>query len=132
MQQHFKVTPNLSTSELMTETNRAVLAEIDEKSAHSDVAEALTAAMKPLGNVQFSCPDSKQFAYVAASTKRIIFGFAIGMNTVAFRLDERLRNRALATGASAYLACGPEWVSFELFRDDWPRADLEFWALKAY
>jgi hypothetical protein len=25
-----------------------------------------------------------------------------------------------------------DWVFFELFRDDWPKVDLEFWARKAY
>ncbi len=27
---------------------------------------------------------------------------------------------------------GDQWVSFTLFRDDWPKPDLEFWARKAY
>ncbi len=54
------------------------------------------------------------------------------MNLIAFRLDERLRSRALASGATACPAGGPEWVSFLLFRDHWPEVDLKFWALKAY
>src|SRR5476649_2939756 len=97
--------------ELMTETNRAVFAHIEEKSAHSDIANVLAAAVKPLGDVRLFCPDWEQFRYVAASTKKVIFGFAIGMHTVAFRLDERLKSRALATGATAYPACGSDWVS---------------------
>jgi hypothetical protein len=118
--------------DLMTETNRGVLAHIEGMSAHSDIADVLAAAVKPLGDVQIFCPDLRQYRYVAASTKGVIFGFAIGMNTVAFRLDDRLKNRALITGASACLECGPDWVSFIAFRDDWPRFDFEFWARKAY
>ncbi len=118
--------------ELISDTNRVVLAHIEEKSAHSDIADVLAVAVKPLGDVQLFCPDWGQYRYVVASTKGIVFGFATGMDTIAFRLDERLKSRALATGASAYSACGPDWVSFIPFRDDWPRVDFEFWALKAY
>ena len=119
-------------SELMTDANRAVWTHLEGKSAHSDVGGVLMTAVKPLGDVQLFCPDWAQCRYVAASTKNVVFGLALGMDTVAFRLDERLKSRALATGAAAYTACGPDWVSFIPFRDDWPRVDFEFWALKAY
>lgn len=117
---------------LVTDTNRAVLAHIEGKSAHSDIADGLAAAVKPLGDVQLFCPDWEQYRYVAASTKSVIFGVAVGMHTVAFSLDDRFMRRALATGGEAYPACGPDWVAFIPFRDDWPRVDLAFWALKAY
>lgn len=119
-------------SELVIGANKQVLAHLEEKSAHSDVANALAAAVQPLGDVQLFCPDYQQYRYVAASTKSVIFGCAMGMNTIAFRLDERMKSRALVTGATAYRECGDDWVSFTLFRDDWPKVDLEFWALKAY
>ena len=61
-----------------------------------------------------------------------IFAVALGMNTIGFRLDERMKSRALASGGALFPECGPEWVSFTPFRDDWPRVDLEFWARKAY
>ena len=89
-------------------------------------------AVKPLGDVQRYCPDPQRYRFVAASTNHVIFGCALGMSTIIFRLDDRLKSRALATGAAAYPECGPDWVSFILFRSDWPRVDLEFWALKAY
>jgi hypothetical protein len=54
------------------------------------------------------------------------------METIAFRLDERMQTRALESGAKPFPECGPEWVSFTLFRDDWPETDLKFWARKAY
>lgn len=118
--------------ELETSVNRQVLSHLDGLSAHSDVAEALGAALEPLGDVQLFRPDPQQYRYVVASTKGIIIAFAVGMNTTAFRLDERMKARALASGGMPYPACGDQWVSFTLFRDDWPKIDIEFWARKAY
>jgi hypothetical protein len=127
-----EMTPISVPTELMNDCNRSVLAHIADKSAHSDISDALVAAVKPLGDARLFCPDWQQYRYVVASTRCFIFGFAIGMNTIAFRLDDRMRSRALATGGEAYPECGPDWVAFLPFRDDWPRVDLEFWALKAY
>jgi hypothetical protein len=118
--------------ELQTSINRQVLEHLKGLSAHSDVAEALTAALEPLGDVQIFCPDCQQYRYVVASTKGIIFALAAGMNAAGFRLDERMKARALASGGAPYAECGSEWVSFALFRDDWPKVDVEFWARKAY
>jgi hypothetical protein len=118
--------------DLETARNRLVLRHIEGLSAHSDVVEALGAALKPLGDVQCFCPDPAEYRYVAASTKGVIFAVALGMNTIGFRLDERMKSRALASGGALFLECGPEWVSFTVFRNDWPRIDLEFWARKAY
>jgi hypothetical protein len=118
--------------ELDNEQNRAVLAHLHPLSAHSDVAEALMKAVEPLGDVQTFCPDPRQCRYVVVSTNKVVFAFAEGMRTVAFRLDERFKQRALVTGGVASPACGPGWVGFEVFRNDWPKVDLEFWARKAY
>jgi len=118
--------------ELVTGINRQVLDHLANLSAHSDVAEALTVALKPLGDVQVFCPDLRTYRYMVASTKRIIFAAAFGMNTIAVRLGERTAARAVASGAVPYPECGQGWVSFTLFRDDWPKVDLEFWARKAY
>ena len=119
-------------AELETSLNRSVLDHLDGRSAHSDVGTALLTAVKPLGDVQLFCPEWEACRYVVASTKGIIFALAQGMNTIGVRLDERMQARALASGAQPYPECGPEWVSFTLFRDDWPQVDLEFWARKAY
>jgi len=119
-------------AELQTSINRQVLDHLEGLSAHSDVAEALSAALQPLGDVQIFCPDCQQYRYLVASTKGIIIALAVGMNTAGFRLDERMRARALASGGLPYAECGNEWVSFTLFRDDWPKIDIEFWARKAY
>ena len=119
-------------TELATRVNRQVLGHIEALSAHSDVADALTIALKPLGDVQPFCPDPQQYRYLVASTRGVIFALALGMDTTGFRLDERMKTRALASGGAPFPECGNEWVSFTLFRDDWPQIDLEFWARKAY
>ena len=117
---------------LNIDANRAVFAHLADKSAHSDVGDALRAAIRPLGGAQLFCPDWQAYRYVAASTVGTIFAFAAGMSQLAFRLDEPLRERALATGAAPLAECGSGWVAFTLFRADWPAVDAEFWALKAY
>ena len=119
-------------AELQTSINLQVLDHVEGLSAHSDVADALSAALKPLGDVQIFCPDWQQYRYVVASTKGIIFALAVGINTVGFRLDERMKARALASGGAPYVQCGTQWASFTLFRDDWPKIDIEFWGRKAY
>lgn len=123
--------PSIPT-QLATSVNRQVLGYIECMSAHSDVADALAAALKPLGDVQLFCPDPQTYLYVAASTKGVIFAIALGMDTIGFRLDACMKTRALASGGVPYPECGNEWVSFTLFRDDWPKVDLEFWARKGY
>ena len=119
-------------TELATRVNRQVLGHVEGLSAHSDVADALTIALKPLGDVQPFCPNPQQYRYVVASTRGVIFALALGMDTTGFRLDERMKTRALASEGAPFPECGNEWVSFTLFRDDWPKIDLEFWARKAY
>lgn len=119
-------------AELQTGINSQVLDHVEGLSAHSDIAAALSAALNPLGDVQIFCPDWQQYRYVVASTKGVIIALAVGMNTTGFRLDERMKARALASGGVPYPECGDQWVSFTLFRDDWPKIDIEFWARKAY
>ncbi|MCA8986145.1 MAG: hypothetical protein KDA78_00795 [Planctomycetaceae bacterium] len=119
-------------TELQTDINCQVLDHVKGLSAHSDIVEALGAAMNPLGDVQFFCPDPQQYLYAVASTKGIIIALAVGMNTIGFRLDDRMKERALVSGGAAYPECGKQWVSFTLFQNDWPKVDIEFWARKAY
>lgn len=121
-------------AELATAANRAVLAHLEGKSAHSDIASALTDAVKPLGDVQIFCPDVHAYRYMVAYTKGVIFGFAIGMNLLVFRLDGKMKERAVLTGGAAYPECGDEWVAVCRHRQDsdWPAVDTVFWARKAY
>ena len=69
---------------------------------------------------------------MVVSTNNIIFGFAQGMNMIAFRLDATFKSRAIETGGKGLSEVGPDWVFFNPFRDDWPAVDLAFWARKAY
>lgn len=123
---------DLPPRELNSPVNQAVLKYLRGKSAHSDVAEALLAALKPLGDVQTFCPNPHEYRYLAAHTRNVVFAFCVGMNTVAFRLAGLMQNRACASGGVANPECGEDWISFTLFRSDWPKVDLEFWARKAY
>lgn len=118
--------------DLLDQCNRPVLDFVRGSSAHSDIAELLGQAVEPLGDVQVFCSDPSEYGYVLVSTNGIIFGFAIGMDTIAFRLNTPFDQRALATGGKAIPDLGDEWVSFIPFRDDWPEVDLLFWARKAY
>ena len=118
--------------ELQNEINRQVLNYLNDKSAHSDVVDSLIAGANSLGDVQFYCPDPAEYRYFVVSTKGAIIAIALGMDTVAFRLDERMKARALESGGALLSECGNEWVSFTLFRDDWPTVDVEFWARTAY
>jgi len=117
---------------LTTDLNRRVLATIAETTVHTDLSDLLQSAVKPLDEVQLYCPDLPKYHYVVASTRRVIFGFAIARSTLAFRLDQRTRQRALASGGTAFPACGRDWVTFKPFRDDQPSIDYRFWAVKAY
>jgi hypothetical protein len=65
---------------------------------------------------------SKRFVQIRANSttwrsqpKNVVFGFAAGMTSVAFKLDGRLKQRALITGGVALPECGPEWVNFMVF-----------------
>ncbi len=120
--------------ELIATVNRPVLAYVAELSAHSDIADVLMNAVKPLGDVQLYCPDWNAYRYVIASTKGVVFGLAVGMDTVALRLDEKMKQRALTTGGLDYPSCGAEWVAVVHRRPDgdWPAVDVRFWARMAY
>lgn len=121
-------------TELATAANATVLRQVEGLSAHSDIADVLRSAVKPLGDVLLYCPDWQQYRYVVAATRGIIFGLAAGMHTIAFRLDPRMKSRALLTGGEAYPGCGDDWVAVMHHRPDadWPAVDVPFWARKAY
>jgi len=120
--------------ELATDVNAEVLRHGEGLPAHSDAVEVLKGAVQPLGDVQMFCPDWQRYRYVVASTNGVIFRLAVGMSTVAFRLDPRMKGRALQTGGEPYPDCGAEWVAVihSLPDSDWPAVDVQFWARKAY
>ena len=112
--------------------NVEVLKYLGDSSAHSDIREALVSAVEPLGDVQTYCPNISEYKYIVVCTNNIIFGYAQGMNMIAFRLDATFKSRAIETGGKDLSEVGPDWVFFNPYRDDWPAVDLAFWARKAY
>jgi hypothetical protein len=125
MNQDLKALSNISI-------NVEVLKYLGDSSAHSDIREALECAVDPLGDVQTYCPNISEFKYVVVSTNNVIFGFAQGMNMIAFRLDAKFKSRAIETGGKSLSEVDQDWVFFNPYRDDWPAVDLAFWARKAY
>ena len=122
----------LERPNLLDEPNREVLSHLEGKSAHSDLFPVLVEATNPLGDILIYCHDPGRCRYIHVSSAGVIFAFAVEMSLIVIRLDERMKERALASGAAAYPKAGSGWVSFEMFRSDWPEADLKFWARKAY
>ena len=112
------------------ETNRLVFNYIKNLGAHSDIVELLTKSLKPCGDVQVFSPGD--YRYLTVSTQKIIFGFAVGMDTIAFRLNQKMRAIAVETGGKPFPECGEDWIRFLPFRCDYPKIDFEFWALKSY
>ena len=99
-------------------------------SAHSDVAEYFLASLKKLG--EYECRSGgHSYAAPYAVTKNIIFCAAVGMSETYWRLRPTDIKIALATGAQR-ASLGNEWVTITLGRSNWPRPDLEHWALRAY
>lgn len=117
---------------LLNSINEPVLRFIEEGSAHSDISEKLILSTIELGDANIYCPEASNYKSVAIWTNDIIFGLAFGMNTIAFRQNIILKQRAIISGANELLEINNDWVSFTLFRADWPEPDLSFWALKAY
>ena len=99
-------------------------------SAHSDVASEFLASLRRLGRYECRAGDG-EYAAPYAVTADTVFGAAAGMSDTYWRLRPADVAIALATGAEP-ASVGPEWVTIRLFRSDWPRPDLEHWALRAY
>lgn len=122
----------LSPEEQHFDLNRRALATSGGDRFRTDLSERLRIAVQALPEVDLFSPNWPKYRYVAASTRHIIFAFAIGTNTLAFRLDLRFHPQALAAGGAPYDECGDDWVSFSACPDNWPRTDFEAWAARAY
>lgn len=116
---------------LRTAPNLQVLRFLAPTSAHSDVAEVLTRIVRPLGGVRLSCPDWQRYRYVVADQSTVIFAFAMGMDTLGFRLPEELHPEALTGGGKPCPGAGPGWYSFPAFGSLGPAGALESWARHA-
>ena len=98
-----------------------------------DAVVALERALvAPLGDVQTYCPDPGSYGYVVLATQNLVFAYAVGMDSVGFRLDDTFKSRALETGGRDAHEVGASWAVFQLFRSNYPTVDLPFWARKAY
>jgi hypothetical protein len=114
--------------------NKVVYEYLKAFHAHPDLSELLIkAATKSCGDIQVSYQErADDYGPCMVSTDGIIIGFAIGMNSIAFKAGEKMLPIANSTGGEACPECGPNWMAFKPFRGDWPKVDLEFWVLKAY
>ena len=112
--------------------NQDILMFLQGKSTHSDVADVLIEASAPLGDVQLYSSDPVNYGYIVLTTQDVMFAAAYGMSQIGFRLDETFKGRALETGGFNATDIGPDWVTFELFRANYPAVDLLFWTRKAY
>ena len=98
--------------------------------AHSDVAGELFASLKKLGEYERR-GGGADFAAPYIVTAGLVFCGAAGMSETYWRLRATDLEVAIACGAVP-APIGPEWVSITLFRINWPKPDLPFWALRAY
>ena len=97
---------------------------------HSDLFAEWRGALARLGEFEVRhAPQASGAAY--AITKDFVFCGAAGMKHTYWRLRPNDIEIALATGAMA-APFSSDWVLIELFRSDWPKPDLPFWALRAY
>ena len=86
----------------------------EHPSAHSDVAEALTAAAAGVAGVQTYCPDRDAYAFVALHLEDFtVIGPAFGMSGLALLIPEAARGDALRDGGAHAPDLGPGWVRFE-------------------
>jgi hypothetical protein len=112
--------------------NYDVLMFLQGKSAHSDIADVLVEAAAPFGDVQLYSSDPANYGYIVLTTQSVVLAAAYGMSQIGFRLDETFKGRAMETGGLNAAEVGSDWVTFELFRTNYPAVDLQFWARKAY
>ncbi|MEZ5980325.1 MAG: hypothetical protein R3F34_19230 [Planctomycetota bacterium] len=110
--------------------NQHIADHFEPLSAHSDVSEALLRALAKVG--EYECRHgSHNYAAPYIVTNDTVFCAASGQSLTHWRLRPSDVEIALATGARRS-ELGPDWVTIELFRADWPRPDLEHWVLRAY
>ena len=112
--------------------NHDILMFLQDKSAHSDLLDVLAEAVAPLGDVQLYCSEPENYGHVVVATRDVVFAVVYGMSRIGFCLDKTFKARALETGGFNASEAGPGWVTFELFRANYPAVDLSFWARKAY
>lgn len=109
----------------------------EQPSAHADVVDLLVKSADMLAGVSYFCPDSDNYAYYLAHTRGgIVFGAALGLSALAFRLPNQAISGALAKGGELFKELGDNWVMFNPF---WPERndehllhELQHWCRLAY
>ncbi|MBW8865422.1 MAG: hypothetical protein JF609_10990 [Verrucomicrobia bacterium] len=114
------------------QANRQVFDYIKDLDANPEISHTLIRCLRQCGDVQIFCPDMGACRYLTISTQAIVFGFTVERDIIAYRLNKRMKEIALQTGARALPQCGEDWVNVWPSQSDWPRVDFDFWALKAY
>lgn len=118
---------------LTVDDNKMVYDHLEAFHAHSDLSELLVETVKGLDCVKVYFPERPNgYGPCIVSTGGIIFGFAIGLDTIVFKVGRHMIDKAIAAGGRPYSECGADWVSFLAFRSDRLHVDFKSWALSAY
>ena len=125
--------------ELDRPENAAMIAFLKQHqpSAHNDIVELLVSSAQEFPEVKFYCPDTDNHAYyLAHSADGVIFGAAIGLSALMFRLPKQAISGALVKGGEIINELGENWVSFNPF---WPEKEnknlsqeMQHWCRLAY
>lgn len=102
----------------------------EARQAHSDVVSELREATKKLGDCELR-GGGPQFGAVYGLTNGVVFCATSDMSSTFWRLRQDDVSIALATGAKK-TELGPDWIEIVLFQSNWPKPDLQHWALRAY
>lgn len=108
-----------------------------QPSAHNDIVELLVSSAREFPDVKFYCPDTDNHAYYLAHTgDGVMFGAAIGLSALMFRLPKQAMSGALVKGGEIIKELGDNWVSFNPF---WPEKEnnnlsqeMQHWCRLAY
>jgi hypothetical protein len=111
-------------------SNPEAEAYFERRCARDEVGTRFMESLRPLGEYEVR-GDLRSFRSPYAVTAGTVFGGALDMDRVLYRLSAADRAIALRTGAEAS-PLGDDWVVFTLFRSGWPALDLEHWARAAY
>lgn len=92
-----------------------------QPSAYIDIVNMLVHSADDLPQVQFYCPDTDNHAYYLAHTPNgVMFGAAMGMSALMYRLPKQAISGALVKGGEIIQEIGDSWVSFNPF---WPEQE---------
>lgn len=108
-----------------------------QPSAHTDMVELLVKSTENLPDVHFYCPDTDNHAYYLAHTQDgIMFGAAIGLSALMYRLPKQAVSGSLVKGGEIFKDVGDSWISFNPF---WPEDEsrkhldeMKHWCKLAY